>query len=346
MAFDFSKPMVSKITANLDGVAILLYGANGVGKTPVAVSMEKPYYLAFESGITNRAGVNYAPMKSWRDFLDFVKWATNPKTIDEAKSIMKTVVLDTVENMADYCIDYTCARYGVQALGETRYTSDGKRDGSVNLYKEYEREFKRATRSLRLAGFTLVYIAHDGGYREEIDPTTRQRVSKIYPSGDKRAIEPVANEVDVIGYMQAAPLDANGNPVFSTIYFAPNNQFHARSRYSEIVPFIERVTAKSLTQAIIDAKQKELEKTGGEAASFNDVYQEEQERTNENAMSFEELQNACKEYATKLYEAGRLDEYKRIVEAVLGKGASVQETDESQIQALETIVTELKELDI
>ena len=346
MAFDFAKPLVSKITANLDGVAILMYGANGTGKTPLATDMEKPYYLAFESGITNRAGINYAPMKSWRDFLDFVKWASSPKTIDEAKSIMKTVVLDTLDVMADYCIDYTCARYGVQALGETRYTSDGKRDGSVNLYKEYEREFKRATRALRLAGFTLVYIAHDGGYREEIDPTTRQRVSKIYPSGDKRAIEPIANEVDIILYLQAAPLDPNGNPVYSTGYFAPNNQFHARSRYSEIVPFIERITAKSLTQAIIDAKQKELEKTGGKVALFEDVYQEEQERMNEDSLSFEELQNACKDFATKLYEAGRLEEYKRIVEKVLGKGSSVQETDETQIQALETIVDELKELDI
>ena len=346
MAFDFSKPLVSKITANLDGVAILLWGSNGTGKTPIACDMEKPYYLAFESGITNRAGINYAPMKNWRDFLAFVKWATDPKTVDEAKSIVKTIILDTLDVMADYCVDYTCARYGIQALGETRYTSDGKRDGSINAYKEYEREFKRATRALRVAGYTLVYIAHDGGYREEIDSTTRQKYNKLYPSGDKRAVEPVCNDVDLIVYLQAAPLDPNGNPVFSTAYFAPNNQFHTRSRYSEIVPFIERVTAKSMTQAIVEAKQKELEKTGGEAASFNDVYQEEQERMNEDVLNFEELQNACKEFATKLYEAGRLDEYKRIVEKILGKGSSVQEADESQAQALEAIVDELKELDI
>ena len=49
MAFDFAKPLVSKITANLDGVAILIWGSNGTGKTPVATDMEKPYYLAFES---------------------------------------------------------------------------------------------------------------------------------------------------------------------------------------------------------------------------------------------------------------------------------------------------------
>lgn len=118
------------------------------------------------------------------------------------------------------------ARFNVSALGETRLNAEGKRDGSINLYTEFGREFRRQTRALRNAGFTLVYIAHDGGYRDEVDPKTQQKYTKMYPAGDKRAVEPICNDVDVIGYLRANPLDDHGNPVYSTIYFAPNTQYH------------------------------------------------------------------------------------------------------------------------
>ena len=74
--FDFANPPVSQITDDLAGVALLLWGGNGVGKTPVACGMPKPYYLAFEGGLTGISGVPFFPVKSWKDFLKFVKWAT------------------------------------------------------------------------------------------------------------------------------------------------------------------------------------------------------------------------------------------------------------------------------
>ncbi len=59
MSFDFANPPVSRVTSDLSGVAILLWGANGTGKTPIACGMPKPYYLAFESGLTGIDGVPY-----------------------------------------------------------------------------------------------------------------------------------------------------------------------------------------------------------------------------------------------------------------------------------------------
>lgn len=208
MAFDFAHPPVSQISDDLDGVAILLWGANGTGKTPLACGMPKPYYLAFEGGLTGIQNVPYAPMKAWKDFLQFVKWATSPASTEEAHRVAQTIILDTVDVMADYCIDYTCSQLGITSLGAKKMGADGKQDFSVNGYTEYAREFKRETRALRNAGFTLVYIAHDGGTREDTDPKTRARYQKMYPSGDKRAIEPICNDVDVIPlyYMQDTAL--------------------------------------------------------------------------------------------------------------------------------------------
>ena len=341
--YHFGKPPVSQITSDLEGVAILIWGANGTGKTPVAVNMPKSYYLAFESGITGMQGKQYYPMKSWKDFLAFVKWATSPVTTAEAHEVAQTIILDTVDVMADYCIDFVCAKLGIQSLGETRYTVDGKKDGSVNAYTEFGREFRRATRALRLAGFTLVYIAHDGGYRDEVDPRTQQKYTKMYPSGDKRAIEPICNDVDVIGYMRAAPVDENGRTVFSTIYFAPNTQYHTRSRYTQIVPYIEQVTAEKLCAAIIEAKRKQLELDGAAPVTFAE---QQAPFTDAPAPTFAELQEAIKEIALKMNAAGRIEEYKTLIESYLGKGKGVMDAQPEQAQILEVILSDLKDLKI
>ena len=346
MSFDFANPPVSRVTSDLSGVAILLWGANGTGKTPIACGMPKPYYLAFESGLTGIDGVPYAPMKSWKDFVSFVKWATSPVTTEKAHEICQTVVLDTLDVMADYCIDYTCARFNVSTLGETRLNAEGKRDGSINLYTEFGREFRRQTRALRNAGFTLVYIAHDGGYRDEVDPKTQQKYTKMYPAGDKRAVEPICNDVDVIGYLRANPLDDHGNPVYSTIYFAPNTQYHTRSRYDEIVPLIEHVTANDLCKAIVAAKQAYLTKHGSQSVTFQEQQAAFQEAPHR---SFEEVVSEIGQCVMVIDQYGMRPEYEAILEKYLGKGKAgkpkgVQETTPQQLEVLEVILDEVHDL--
>lgn len=341
MPFDFAHPPVSKVTDDLAGVAILLWGANGTGKTPIACGMPKPYYLAFESGITGIDGVPYAPMKSWKDFCMFVKWATSPLTSKDAHEMCQTIILDTLDVMGDFCTDFVCARYNVNALGETRLNAEGKRDGSVNLYNEFGREFRRQTRALRNEGFTLFYLAHDGGYRDEIDPRTQQKYTKMYPSGDKRAVEAICNDVDVIGYLRANPLDDQGRPVFSSVYFAPNTQYHTRSRYDEIVPFIDHVTASDLSRAIIDAKKKYLEKRGASAATF-----QEQQAAFRAApqRSFDEVVAGVIQCVQQLDQLGLHDEYVAIVEKYFGKGKGVKDAVPSQIDVVELILADAQAL--
>lgn len=342
MAFDFAHPPVSQISDDLDGVAILLWGANGTGKTPLACGMPKPYYLAFEGGLTGIQNVPYAPMKAWKDFLQFVKWATSPASTEEAHKVAQTIILDTVDVMADYCIDYTCSQLGITSLGAKKMGADGKQDFSVNGYTEYAREFKRETRALRNAGFTLVYIAHDGGTREDTDPKTRARYQKMYPSGDKRAIEPICNDVDVIGYMQASPLDDKGFPQFSNIYFAPNNQYHTRSRYPEIVPYIEHVTPQMLMDAIISAKRKELAKQGAKAVTFAEQQAPFAEKGDE--MPFRELVDKIGSMAKQLMENGREDDYRDIVKDRWGAEKYVSDATEAQRPVLEMILFDLEDL--
>lgn len=347
MDYDFAHPPVSEITADLKGVAILLWGANGTGKTPIACGFEKPYYLGFESGLTGIRGIPNQVIGSWKKFIEFVKWATNPATTAQAHEVAQTIILDTVDVMGDYCSDFVCSRLGVSSIGEVRLNAEGKKDGSINAYKELGLEFKRRTRALRTAGFTLVYIAHDGGYRDDVDPVTHQKYTKMYPSGDKRVIEPICDDVDVIAYLQAAPLDPNGHPVYSTAFFAPNPLFHARSRYAEIVPYVQMATAKNIAEAIITAKQKELERTGSSAVTY-----EEQVKPfiPDQALTLDEMKSEIGRIARALYDADedhhRKSEYDAIVEQDWGKGNKVSDAKDENYEVLSLILSDLKGLEI
>ena len=50
---DLLNPQISRVTRSLEGLVIMIYGQGGLGKTPVEIKKEKPYYLAFgKSGIS------------------------------------------------------------------------------------------------------------------------------------------------------------------------------------------------------------------------------------------------------------------------------------------------------
>lgn len=86
-------PDVSKVTRSTENLVITIYGRGGLGKTPVATKMEKPFYLAF--GKSGLSGLNNVPYKS---------------------------KYDTVNNPSHYtsggieCIDAMLAAYGVDAV--------------------------------------------------------------------------------------------------------------------------------------------------------------------------------------------------------------------------------------
>ena len=107
-------PQVSRVSKSTDGLVITTYGYGGIGKTPVATKMEKPYYLAFgKSGLSGINNVPFQSIMSWADFKKFNKVFTDPKNFDALHSKFQTIILDELEILYTYCEKYVANSEGV-----------------------------------------------------------------------------------------------------------------------------------------------------------------------------------------------------------------------------------------
>lgn len=124
--FNVSKSVIAN---GLEGKVILIYGSNNLGKSAQAVRFPKPIVLAAEMGLNGIDGVPYIPITRWSDFKTAIRQFTNPTTLDKAKELYSTIIIDEVYATSIYCQDYVCATYGDGALT----LADG--DGKHNLYQ-------------------------------------------------------------------------------------------------------------------------------------------------------------------------------------------------------------------
>ena len=80
---DLLTPQISRVTRTTDNLVITIYGYGGLGKTPVATKMDKPYYLAFgKSGLSGLNNVPFAPIQSWSEFKQYNKLLCNKKNYE------------------------------------------------------------------------------------------------------------------------------------------------------------------------------------------------------------------------------------------------------------------------
>ena len=100
---DIFNPQTSVIAHGLEGKTIMLYGTNNVGKTFQAVRASKPYVLACESGLGAQNGVKYNNITSWRDFKKAVGQFTGKATVDKAKAMYDTIIIDEVYASSLFC---------------------------------------------------------------------------------------------------------------------------------------------------------------------------------------------------------------------------------------------------
>lgn len=126
---DIFNPQVSKIASGLEGKVILIYGTNNVGKTANAVKMKKPFVMACESGLNAQSGVTYNKINNWSEFKKIVKQFTSKSTVERAKELYSTIVIDEVYASSIFCQDYVLSVYGNGAL------TLGEGSGKVNLYQ-------------------------------------------------------------------------------------------------------------------------------------------------------------------------------------------------------------------
>lgn len=321
MGIDIFNPTISVVSHGLEGKVIMLYGGNSTGKTYQSVRMPKPYVLRCESGLNAQNGVPFANIQTWADLLFVISQLTSPSTVNKAKDLYSTIIIDEVYASAQYCQKYICNKYKSPSIGEG--------NGGYGLWDKYETEYWSAINTIVSSGYTVVFIAH-----------ATDKDGQIYPKGDKRSIQPIMDNCDIIAYLQSNGVDEDNKVVHSSAYLAEiPGEYFARSRFDYIDPIIEDFTAQNLEKAIKEAVEKQEAAEGFQSVSF-----EEQVQNNAvEKITFTELKNQVTELGTVFCEKGHQDRLKELIADCLGEGNFVQDATERQYESLEILLGKLKE---
>lgn len=329
MAFDITKPMISKVAKGLEGKIILVYGGNNLGKTYQATRMEKPLVLPFEDGIEAIGDIPYFPINDWKDFREINKGLTSKKTIAAAKEMYKTLIFDEVYASAQMCQKYICETHGAAHMGENA----PKGTNRPNLWTAYEAEYREEITKLAKAGYTIIFIGH-----AETDKDTGQ----IQPKGssDKRSMALIKDMAGVTLYLHSNGVGENGRANLSSAYTVETEAFFARSRYTEMIPKIEEFTAENLEKALIDAIELDEQKKGIKAVTF----EERSEDMTTAEIDLEKYKEEAQSMCVTLASSGFQQEAEELMYKHLGIGNRISEVLPRQSQSLAVLHSDLVDL--
>ena len=326
-----------QVSRNLKGYSVFFYGEEKSGKTTTASKFPKTLLLAFEKGYNALPGVMAQPISSWSDFRKVLKQLNN----DAEKSMYETIIIDTADIAYDLCEKYICANakrpdggFGVDAIGDVPY---GK--GYTLLAKEFD----ECLRSIVHMDYGLVLISHavDKTFKDE----QGQEYSKIVPTLGSKPRNIVSRMCDIIGYSRVVQNQDGTNS--TKLFLRGTPRYVAGSRFKYTPDYID-FTYNNLVDAIGDAIDKQMQEDGEQY--FTD-----------------EKQNLYKAAVTPLNFDALLDEFNsiidgliakdeakfgeywaprvtEIVERYLGKGIKVNDCSREQVEALDLILSDLKDL--
>ena len=326
-----------QVSRNLKGYSVFFYGEEKSGKTTTASKFPKTLLLAFEKGYNVLPGVMAQPISSWSDFRKVLKQLNN----DAAKAMYETIIIDTADIAYDLCEKYICANakrpdggFGVDAIGDVPY---GK--GYTLLAKEFD----ECLRSIVQMDYGLVLISHavDKTFKDE----QGQEYSKIVPTLGSKPRNIVSRMCDIIGYSRVVQNQDGTNS--TKLFLRGTPRYVAGSRFKYTPDYID-FTYNNLVDAIGDAIDKQMQEDGEQY--FTD-----------------EKQNLYKAAVTPLNFDALLDEFNsiidgliakdeakfgeywaprvtEIVERYLGKGIKVNDCSREQVEALDLILSDLKDL--
>lgn len=321
---DIFNPQKTVIAKGLEGKSFLVYGSNSLGKTAQCVRMSKPFVIATESGLNATVGVAYNRVNTWADFKKLVKQFTSKATVDKARELYDTIIIDELYASALLCQDYiqTVIGGGALTLGDT------VEGGKVNLYQAYEKEFFKMVNTLLSCNYTVVFIGHE-----------QEKDGKMYPKGDKRSVDPVKDFVDYVIYLKSNGVDDEGRVIPSSAYLAETSEFFARSRFDTTPTYLPVWSAEALEEAVnigIEGKEKE---SGVKAVS----YEEQKAQNTSVSYDYDEVMDQLQEVGQKFAGAGKMDELTEIVEETLGRGKKVSECTKKQLDAMVIILDNLQD---
>ncbi|MBO7693639.1 MAG: ATP-binding protein [Methanobrevibacter sp.] len=320
----------SKISRDLKGKYLLLYGAPKVGKTSFAVQAPRALICAFEMGTNALAGTRFVPMLKWTDFKKVVSQLRKP----QAREMYDTIVIDTVSIAFDLCNKYICQREGVDSIRDVAW---GQGWGML------KQEFQEAFREITMLGFGLIFIAHAKEKPTEARDSEGNSISAMAPDLTSSAYTIVNSIVDLIGYI-SVEYDTNGGSE-RYLYTRQTPTIFAGSRYKYLAPKI-KFGYQELVDAIGDAIEQSVSKDGAEVTDHTVI---NQVKSRPFAEIMEEAKNIWGKYldvaSTEEEKDQHLNVMRDIIRRVFGsEDFKLSTAVPSQADLVELFVDEVKDL--
>lgn len=327
MAINLQAIKPHQVSRDLKGKIVTIYGEPKVGKTTISTRFPKSLLIAFEKGFNALPNVMVQPVTKWREFKEVLKELAKA----ENKESFGTIIVDTADIAFDLCEAFVCNREGVDKIGDIPYGAG---------YKMLKKEFNDALRSIPMMDYGLVMISH--AVNSTLTDEEGVEYSKITPTLPKAPRAIVLSMSDVIGYAKNIERDGVQQ---SVLFMRGTPRFEAGSRFRYTPNYI-KFDYNSLVNAIADAIEKEAEENGAQSVTDNitNIYEEVEEK------SFDELKKECQAVIPTLMEKHNNDAAEvqaiinKVVESHLGKGKTLKDIKEEQVDILILIAGDLKEL--
>ena len=335
--FDLTKLTPHQVSRNLKGYIVFFYGEPKSGKTTTAVRFPKTLLLAFEKGYNAIPGVMAQPINSWGEF----KKALKQLDSSEVQEMFDTVIIDTADIAYDYCERYVCNNYkkpdgttGVDTVADIPY---GK--GYSLVAKEYDECLRKITQ----LNYGLVMISHsaDKTFTDEAG----KEYNQIVPTLDKRARNIVSRMADIIGYSRSIQL-GDGRTT-TKLFMRGTPRYIAGSRFKYTPDYID-FSYENLVNAIGEAIDKQATEEGNQffTNAESNLYAETTTvdfdfLKDEFFSIIGNIQSSVSEEEFSSYYAPRITQ---ITDRYLGRGNLVKDCSREQTEALDLIVSDLKDL--
>ena len=257
--------------------------------------------------------------------------------------MFETVIVDTADIAYDYCVKYICNNNEVDAIGDLPF---GKGYGLV------EKEFDECLRTIVQLGYGLVVISHEADKTFKNENGTE--FNKIVPTLYKRVNNVLARMCDIIGYTRSVP-DGDSGKEKVVMFMRGTSRFEAGSRFKYTPDYID-LSYENLVKAIGDALDQQMAEDGKE------LFTEERENVHLDTTSnldydelMEEFRNIIANIPGSADKSQETEEGKKfmeywqpritqIIEKYLGKGKKISNAKLDQVESIDLIVSDLREL--
>lgn len=319
----------SKISRDLKGKFLLIYGQPKTGKSTFGSQLPRALFMNFEQGTNALAGIRSAPILRWTDAKKVLTQLRKP----QAKEMYDSIVVDTVSIAWQLCEKYICQRENVESIRDVPWGQG---------WTMLKNEFSEFWREITLLGFGILFIAHSKDKPTEMRNEDGEAITAVCPDLPNQCYTIVNSIVDIIGYLQVQ-MNPDGTSE-RYLYTRSTPYVFAGSRYQYLAPKI-KFGYQELVDAIGDAINQAVEKDGAEVTDHTEVAQIKDR-------PFQEVMAEAKEVWIKYLEAGgeenkdqHLAFMKDVIKRVFGsEDFKLSQAVPSQSSLVEYFIDEVKQL--